>query len=208
MTAIRRGPADRPALGGGSREDARDGSLEFRILGPFEVVASGELLKLSPRPRKLLVALLLRPETVSADVLIESVWEGAAPSSAAPTLRLYVSKLRRVLPTRRLVTDEGGARRRPSLPRTPWRGRARGKSRSYRARSRARHHRESPASAQNEGDVVCAGVVVVCVVFGERDDHFHAYGARRHDAVPGAERHVFTADRRVRSDPDRGKRLP
>jgi predicted ATPase/DNA-binding SARP family transcriptional activator len=110
MTDVRRGPGDRPVPAGGPAEDERGTDLEFRILGQFEVMAGGRLVQLSPRPRKLLAALLLRPETVSTDVLIESVWDGTPPSSAAPTLRMYVSKLRRVLPAERVVTDGKGYR--------------------------------------------------------------------------------------------------
>ena len=78
VMAIGRGVAYRPASGYRSGEEDRDGGLEFRILGPFEVVARGEPVKLSPRPRTLLVALLLRPETVSAEQAIELIAARAA----------------------------------------------------------------------------------------------------------------------------------
>ena len=81
------------------------------MLGLFEALVGGKPVKLVPGPRRLLAALTLRAgETVSADSLIESVWDGAAPASAASILRVYVSQLRRVLPPGRLLTERSGYR--------------------------------------------------------------------------------------------------
>ncbi len=85
--------------------------IEFRVLGTFDVLVDGVPLALVPRPGRLLAALVLRAgETVSADALIESVWDGRAPASAPSVLRLYISQLRRALPPGRLVTDRVGYR--------------------------------------------------------------------------------------------------
>jgi len=73
--------------------------VEFRILGPLEVVASGESLGLgSPRQRTLLALLLIRAgQVVSCDRLAEDLWDSEPPSSARHTVQAYVHRLRRVL---------------------------------------------------------------------------------------------------------------
>jgi predicted ATPase/DNA-binding SARP family transcriptional activator len=74
-------------------------SVEFRILGPLEVVADGEPLELGGRKQRALLALLLlhANEIVPAEVLIEELWAGAPPPTATNTLQVYVSQLRKVL---------------------------------------------------------------------------------------------------------------
>jgi predicted ATPase/DNA-binding SARP family transcriptional activator len=76
-----------------------DALVEFRLLGPLEVVAEGRVVQLdAPKPRALLAILLLRAnEPVSRDVLIEELWAGRPPSSATKVLQTYVSQLRRPL---------------------------------------------------------------------------------------------------------------
>jgi hypothetical protein len=78
------------------RDDAR---VEFRLLGPLEVVVDGRVVPLdAPKPRALLAILLLRAnEPVSREILIEELWAGRPPSSATKVLQTYVSQLRRVL---------------------------------------------------------------------------------------------------------------
>jgi predicted ATPase/DNA-binding SARP family transcriptional activator len=73
--------------------------LEFRILGPLEVLREGEALEIGPRRHRALLALLLLSanRVVSADRLIEDLWAGRPPSGAAKTLRSYLSRLRTVL---------------------------------------------------------------------------------------------------------------
>src|SRR5438094_929377 len=65
--------------------------MEFRILGPLEVDGDdGSRLELAgQKPRGLLALLLLhRNEAVSADALIEELWAGNPPETAANTLRM------------------------------------------------------------------------------------------------------------------------
>ncbi|TVT23688.1 winged helix-turn-helix domain-containing protein [Amycolatopsis acidiphila] len=51
-----------------------------------------------PKPRLLLAALLLQPNVVvSTDALVEVLWPGSAPRSAAANIRTYVHSLRRRL---------------------------------------------------------------------------------------------------------------
>ena len=79
--------------------------LEFRILGPFEVVEEEQALQLGgPRQRALLAALLLhRGEVLNSDRLIDLIWGERPPATAAKTLQVYVSHLR--TPSRPLVRD-------------------------------------------------------------------------------------------------------
>ena len=73
--------------------------LEFRMLGPLEVLLGGAVLGgLSGRPRALLGRLLLdRNTTVPADRLLDELWRGNPPATAAHALQVYVSNLRRLL---------------------------------------------------------------------------------------------------------------
>ncbi|QWF78393.1 AfsR/SARP family transcriptional regulator [Amycolatopsis sp. CA-230715] len=72
-------------------------SISFRVLGPLEVRVAGRTVPLGgPKPRMLLAALLLQPNVaVTADMLTEVLWPGAAPRSAAANIRTYVHSLRR-----------------------------------------------------------------------------------------------------------------
>ncbi len=71
--------------------------MEFRILGPLEVRRAAELVQLGgPRQRSLLGLLLLHAnEVVSRDRLIEELWDGQSPATAASALRVHVTRLRR-----------------------------------------------------------------------------------------------------------------
>jgi predicted ATPase/DNA-binding SARP family transcriptional activator len=84
--------------------------VEFRVLGPLEVVVDGAPVELTARqPRALLVALLLRAnEVVAADTLADALWNDSPPASAASVLRVYVSQLRRALGDDRIVTRQPG----------------------------------------------------------------------------------------------------
>ena len=76
-----------------------DWNVEFRLLGPLEVVAEGRVVPLdAPKPRALLAILLLHAnEPVSCDLLMEELWAGRPPASATKVLQTYVSQLRRLL---------------------------------------------------------------------------------------------------------------
>src|SRR5437763_6664250 len=84
--------------------------MEFRILGPFEVVEHDQRLVLGgPKQRALLVALLLhRGEAVSIDRLIDELWGERPPATAAKTLQVYISNLRKALGNGLLVTRGQG----------------------------------------------------------------------------------------------------
>lgn len=84
--------------------------LEFRILGPVEVVEQQRPVVLGgPKQRALLAILLLRRgEAVSSDRLIDQLWGESPPASAVKTLQGYVSHLRKALGNEALLTRGGG----------------------------------------------------------------------------------------------------
>jgi DNA-binding SARP family transcriptional activator/ABC-type transport system substrate-binding protein len=73
--------------------------VEFRILGPLEVLDADKLIPLGgAKQRAALAILLLHPnEPVSRDHLIEGLWGGSPPATAGHTLDTYMSRLRRAL---------------------------------------------------------------------------------------------------------------
>ena len=84
--------------------------LEFRILGPFEVVADDRSVPLGGYKQRALLAVLLlhRGEVVSSDRLIDELWGERAPATATKTLQVYVSNLRKVLGDGLLTTRGRG----------------------------------------------------------------------------------------------------
>jgi len=84
--------------------------VEFRILGPLEVVERDQPVVLGgPKQRALLVVLLLhRGVAVSTDGLIDELWGERPPASAVKTVQVYVSNLRRALSDGLLVTQGRG----------------------------------------------------------------------------------------------------
>jgi DNA-binding SARP family transcriptional activator len=73
--------------------------MEFRILGPLEVVREGQPLPPGgARPRALLAILLLNAnQVVSVDRLVDDVWNGRPPETAVHAIQVYVSQLRNLL---------------------------------------------------------------------------------------------------------------
>ena len=84
--------------------------IEFRVLGPFEVVESDRPVAVGgPKQRALLAVLVFhRGEVVSSDRLIDELWGERPPATAAKTLQAYVSRLRKALGSDVLVTRDGG----------------------------------------------------------------------------------------------------
>jgi DNA-binding SARP family transcriptional activator len=91
--------------------------VEFRLLGPLEVLRDGRPVSLGGRkPRALLAILLLHAnEVVSADRLIDALWGESPPGAAGNTLQAHVSQLRKALggkedapPNGRILTQRPG----------------------------------------------------------------------------------------------------
>jgi predicted ATPase/DNA-binding SARP family transcriptional activator len=81
--------------------------IEFRVLGPIEVLLDGSPVPLGgPRQRVLLALLLVdAPRSVPIDRLADELWHGEPPDGASTTLRAYVSKLRTVLGADAAITS-------------------------------------------------------------------------------------------------------
>ncbi|MGI9529002.1 MAG: helix-turn-helix domain-containing protein, partial [Acidimicrobiia bacterium] len=73
--------------------------MEFRVLGPVEVVVGGEVLAIpAPRQRELLAVLLVHVnEVLSSDRILDALWNEDLPTSGAHALRVHVSNLRSAL---------------------------------------------------------------------------------------------------------------
>ena len=84
--------------------------MEFRLLGPLEVVEHDRLVALGGgRQRSLFAVLLLHAnEVVSTDRLSDALWGQDPPRRAAKNIQVYVSRLRKELGEGRLVTRPPG----------------------------------------------------------------------------------------------------
>jgi class 3 adenylate cyclase len=73
--------------------------LEIRLLGPIEVEQGSEPVALGgQKPRTLFAVLALEPgRVVSVDRLIDALWPGDPPETAAHAIQVYVSQLRKAL---------------------------------------------------------------------------------------------------------------
>jgi DNA-binding SARP family transcriptional activator len=73
--------------------------MDFRILGPLEVLDEGRALGLGGRKQRALLALLVlhANETLSADRLIDELWGERPPASSAKTVQVHISRLRKAL---------------------------------------------------------------------------------------------------------------
>lgn len=83
--------------------------MEFRNLGPLEIVDDGRSLRLGSGRQLALIGVLLVHvnEAVSVDRLVDELWADSPPPTAAKIVRNYVSLLRRELGDR-LVTRSPG----------------------------------------------------------------------------------------------------
>jgi DNA-binding SARP family transcriptional activator len=91
---------------------ASPGDVEFRILGPLEIVADGEPLDLGGRKQRAVLAMLLieANQVVSSDQLIEALWDETPPETAQKALQVYVSQLRKLVGKERLERKAPGYR--------------------------------------------------------------------------------------------------
>jgi len=73
--------------------------MEFRVLGPFEVINDGRLVTPSaPKLHRVLALLAVRANNVvRVDQLIDELWDERPPPSATTTLQTYVYHLRKQL---------------------------------------------------------------------------------------------------------------
>ena len=84
--------------------------MEIFLLGRSKVVEDGHEVALpSGQPRVLLTLLALHAqETLATDRIVEALWSGSAPPSAAGVVQTYVSRLRKLLGEGSILTVGGG----------------------------------------------------------------------------------------------------
>ena len=98
-TAVWRGPG---LLYVGFNRPASPTGMDFRILGPLEVLDEGRAITLGGSKQRALLALLLlhANETLSTDRLIDELWGERPPANAAKTVQMQISRLRKALARR------------------------------------------------------------------------------------------------------------
>ncbi|MGZ4358312.1 MAG: BTAD domain-containing putative transcriptional regulator [Gaiellaceae bacterium] len=84
--------------------------IEFRILGPLEILEGREPLPPGGRRQRMVLAMLLLEagRVVSTDRLIDAIWGEEPPASAAASLQNAISQLRKLLGAEILVTRPPG----------------------------------------------------------------------------------------------------
>ena len=84
--------------------------MEFRALGDLQVVEDGQALALGPHQQRAVLALLVLSagEVVSSDRLIEALWGERPTASAAKTVQVYISRLRKTLNGAQAATSASG----------------------------------------------------------------------------------------------------
>ena len=84
--------------------------MEFRLLGPLEVLERDRVLMVGGGKQRALLAVLLlhANEVVSTDRLLDDLWGASPPATAAKSIQLYVSRLRKELGDGRLLTRPPG----------------------------------------------------------------------------------------------------
>ena len=81
------------------RAEARGSAVQFRILGPLEVLERDVAQPLGGAKQRAVLAILIlhRGEPVSGERLADELWGERPPATAAKTLQGYISRLRKTL---------------------------------------------------------------------------------------------------------------
>jgi DNA-binding SARP family transcriptional activator/Tfp pilus assembly protein PilF len=83
--------------------------MEFAVLGPLVVAAGNGPVTIPAKQRAVLAALLLQANrVVSAEEIIEVLWDADPPAGARNTVQGYIKRLRRLLPEERVMTRPPG----------------------------------------------------------------------------------------------------
>ena len=84
--------------------------MDFRLLGPLEVVERDRPLALGGAKQRALLAVLLlhANDVVSTERIVDLLWGESPPSTVAKSVQTYVSRLRKELGTGRLLTRTPG----------------------------------------------------------------------------------------------------
>jgi DNA-binding SARP family transcriptional activator len=90
--------AQSPQAGLGKADSTSTARLEFRVLGPVEVLRDGENITVGRGSLNLLARLLVSANTfVSADALAEAAWGQSLPTHPRAALQSTIARLRRLL---------------------------------------------------------------------------------------------------------------
>jgi predicted ATPase/DNA-binding SARP family transcriptional activator len=84
-------------------------AAEMRVLGPVELVGTDGTVALAAKHVRLLSALVADGRPLDVDELVEAVWDESAPASARKLVQVYVSQLRKLLPSGVSVLTSDGA---------------------------------------------------------------------------------------------------
>ncbi|MDX6228900.1 MAG: hypothetical protein QOI76_2290, partial [Frankiales bacterium] len=94
--------------------------IEFRILGPLEVLREGTPISVGGAQQRAVLGFLVaeRRRTVSVDQIADALWGEHPPAGYAATIQTYIFRLREVLEPGRqkgdppgvIVTEPGGYR--------------------------------------------------------------------------------------------------
>src|SRR5262245_8563685 len=86
--------------------------LEFRLLGPLEVLKDQRTIEVAGGRQRALLALLAvhAGEVVSQDVLVDALWEQTSSDNAANRLHAVIGRLRKALPAGVVETTPSGYR--------------------------------------------------------------------------------------------------
>ena len=131
-------------------------TIQYRLLGPLEVVVDGRPAKLGgPRQRAVLVALLAQADSVvPSSRLVDELWGENPPPTAANLVQGYISHLRKALGKNAIETHGTGyvlhsvARCSTFVSSSAWRTRAAERSPTGRLRQRSSDlPRRSPSGA-------------------------------------------------------------
>jgi DNA-binding SARP family transcriptional activator/tetratricopeptide (TPR) repeat protein len=87
-----------------------NGRLDFRVLGPLEVVGDQGAVALAQGKARVALGVLLihANEVVATDRLIDDIWGARPPATATKSVHVYVSQLRRSLGADAIVTRPPG----------------------------------------------------------------------------------------------------
>lgn len=83
--------------------------MEFRLLGPLQVVVGERFIELGPNRQRLVLAVLLchRGNRVTTTSLLDALWGPRPPASATDNVYLYVHRLRMALGAARITRRDG-----------------------------------------------------------------------------------------------------
>ena len=86
--------------------------MEFRVLGPVELVAGQRAPPLGGYRQRLVLAVLLSRanQVVSTDWVVDAVWGDQPPRTARKTLQVYLARLRQLIGEDVITTTPAGYR--------------------------------------------------------------------------------------------------